>query len=598
MNDPMTLGTAAAPRGADPGSTATRWFAPAWTMLPLGARRCLVRNPLDGAAAELSSGEYAVLAACEGCCTLDEHEARAAQQVSAPPGHRPAIRELLERCARQGLLISLPDLAARFGPASDTVLPPPEITISSADRPRLLRRLLESAARVRERSGGAYRWHLADDSRSEDHRRANREAIASVPALDVSYHDLWLEESLEAELVAALPGLAPEIRSLLQAAGPGESTCGRVVNYLLLRFAGKRFLHLDDDAIIEPRRPPLARPGVETVFAPEAAYWYESFAAAFAACPEIPLDPFAAHARWLGMPMADAWRQADAEPGGHRVGNNIPPPLGSHFVPQARVVFTGTHVLGDPGWGTFSGQQLAVGRETRQWLAAHPEAARYAFESQIHWRGRPALHLVPQAGLSTTTLTGIDNSVLIPPALRAGRAVDTLIGEITRCIHPAGWEAILPFALPHVREARRKWLTPADTYVLRPGRLLTSYARWRFASIRAGGAAERLTTLGSMFIDLGGASDATVIGLLEEQAADHASRILFSMHEQLDDASVPAAWKDTLRRWLASPLFKIDGASLRKHIVSLDTVRSVARDYGRALIAWPTLWAHCRERFQ
>jgi hypothetical protein len=296
------------------------------------------------------------------------------------------------------------------------------------------------------------------------------------------------------------------------------------------------------------------------------------------------------------MPMADAWRQAESGPEGHRIGE-IPPPLGAHFAPEARVVFTGSHVVGDPGWGSFSSQQLIVGRETLDWLAAQPGAVRYAFESQIHWRGRPALHLAPQAGLSTTTLSGIDGSVLIPPALRTGRAMDTTIGEITRSIHPTAWEAILPFALPHVREARRNWLTPADAQELRPGRMLVWYARRRSALLHADGAAQRLIALGSMFIDLGGASDATLTGLVEEQAADRASRIQFGIHQQLDDASVPAAWKDALRPWLGSPLLKVDAASLRKYVHSLDEVRSVARDYGRALVVWPRLWEHCRNRF-
>ncbi|HEX8009605.1 MAG TPA: hypothetical protein VF814_01485 [Casimicrobiaceae bacterium] len=589
-------GTAAA-GGSAAGVTATRWFAPAWTMLPLASRRCLVRNPLNGAAAELSSGEYAVLCACEGCRTLDEHEARAAQQLSAPPEHRSAIRELLERCARRGLLLSLADLAARFGASSGSAQPSPEIVIRSADRPQLLRRLLAGAARVQERTGAAYRWHILDDSRSEDHRRANREANASVSALDVTYHDLSLADSLEAELLAAFPELASEIRSLLQAGRDGEYTCARPLHYVLLRFAGRRFLHLDDDVLIEPRQPPLSRPGVETTCAPEAAHWYEGFDAAFAACPELPLDPFAAHARWLGMPLADAWQQAEREPGGHRVGE-LPPQLGSRFAPQARVVFTGTHVLGDPGWGTFSGQQLAVGRETREWLAAHPEASRYAFASQVHWRGWPALQLAPEHVLSMTTLSGIDDSVLIAPALRLARATDTIVSEVTRAIHPAAWGVVVPFALPHVREARRKWLTPADAYLLRPSRLIVSYARRCSASLRADDPAQRLAMLGSMFVDLGGASDATVTGLFEELAADSASRLLFSMHEQLDDAMLPAAWKDTLREWLTSPMFKLDAASVRQRIGPLDTVRSVARDYGKALIAWPKLWEHCRGRFR
>ena len=64
---------------------------------------------------------------------------------------------------------------------------------------------------------------------------------------------------------------------LLQAARPEEYTCARPLHYVLLRFAGKRFLHLDDDVLIEPRRPPLSRPGVDTSFGIEAAHWYESF---------------------------------------------------------------------------------------------------------------------------------------------------------------------------------------------------------------------------------------------------------------------------------------------------------------------------------
>src|SRR5207245_8874467 len=107
------------------GATSDRlWFVPELITLPLAARRCLVRNALNGAALELSSGEHAVLAACEGCRTLAEHEARVATQLRAPEEHLPAIRELLERCARQGLFVSLPVLVARFATPLSYPLPP------------------------------------------------------------------------------------------------------------------------------------------------------------------------------------------------------------------------------------------------------------------------------------------------------------------------------------------------------------------------------------------------------------------------------------------------------------------------------------------
>jgi hypothetical protein len=149
-----------------------------------------------------------------------------------------------------------------------------------------------------------------------------------------------------------------------------------------------------------------------------------------------------------------------------------------------------------------------------------------------------------------------------------------------------------------LREGRRRWLRPQDHYVVRPTRLLVTFARLRAASIRTENPAERLATLGEMFVDLAAADDATLISLLEEQAADYMSRVRFSVREQLDDPSVPQAWKAVLEPWLASPALALDAASLSRQVVPLENVRAMALDYGRTLMAWPTLWEHCRSRFQ
>ena len=129
MIDPMPTEMACDARGATPhieeraGTAVQRWIVPELRMLPLAARRCLVRNPLNGTSLELSAGEYAVLSTCEGGHTLADHEANAASRLSAPPEHRPAIRELLERCARRGLLMSLHELVSRFGSTGESVAP-------------------------------------------------------------------------------------------------------------------------------------------------------------------------------------------------------------------------------------------------------------------------------------------------------------------------------------------------------------------------------------------------------------------------------------------------------------------------------------------
>ena len=598
----VTAATVAAARAADPtpdahATVAALWLVPSLLMLPLAARRCLVRNPLNGAAVELSSGEYAVLSACEGCQSLAAHEARAARQLSAPDEHRPAFRELLERCARQGLLMSLPDLVARFGqPQLQATTPSPEIVIRTADRPQLLLRLLQGAEKLHTSAGCIYRWHVVDDSRHEESRRGNRAAIARCSALGATHHDLCLPESLEAELCGEFPKLQAEIHLLLAPPRGEELTYGRPINYLLLRFAGRRLLMLDDDVLIDPRRPALSPRGAEVSLAPEVAYWYESTDAALRACPALDVDPFAAHARWLGLPLAQAWTQAMRDPGGLRVGD-LPAACGAAFAADARILFTRNHVLGDPGWAKFASQLLVLAPETRHWLAAHPGAARYAFTSHVHWRGRVALRVAPHQTLSTTTLTGFDDSVLLPPTERCTRDADVLLGEAARCVYPAAWHAELPFALPHLRDARRQWLRPDQTFALGPSLLLITHARAMSPAIRAEAAAERMRTLGACLLDLAAASDSTLRNLQEEQAIDYCGRIRFSIQEQLADSSLPVAWHAVLQQWLQGPAFRLDRSSLRASLVAPDAVRGEAQRYGRTLEVWPQIWNHCRERF-
>jgi len=567
-------------------------------MLPLARQRCLVRNPVNGAAAELSSGEYAVLSACDGCFTLSEHETRAARHLSAPPAHRPAIRKLLERCVREGLLLPLPDMVGRFGVEGATKLGPiAGISIPTADRPRFVARLLGEASALQGRTGVAHQWHLFDDSRSEEHRRANREAIALRPDLQVTYHDLSIADSLEKVLSTELPGLREEIASLLMAAGSGEASFGRPINHAFLRFAGRRFLSIDDDARIEPRRPPLARAGADVALEEKATFWYGTFDAAFAACPPLTVDPISEHAGWVGLPMASAWRRAERESGELRT-EDLSVIAGQCFDPDARVIFTWNHVLGDPGWLKFSGELLAVTAETRAWLTANADAARLAFDSQIRWIGYPSLRLSPQNSLSTTTLTGFDDTVLLPPSTRTGRATDPMIGELTRCIHPAAWTVSLPFALPHVRESGRQWISPSEMPELDVNRLIMGLLHPRSVAVRAGDPASRLATLGAILVDLAAAGDATLRGLIEEHVVNRASRLAFRVNEQLDDAATPAEWKHVLREWQGSPMLSVDAGSLSQQTISLASLRAQARSFGRALIAWPRLWLHCRERFQ
>ena len=104
--------------------------------------------------------------------------------------------------------------------------------------------------------------------------------------------------------------------------------------------------------------------------------------------------------------------------------------------------------------------------------------------------------------------------------------------------------------------------------------------------------------LGALYLDLAAASDAELTDMQIQHAAEYAAHVHFGIEEQLSDPSLPAAWKDKLKQWLASSNYKLDPASLRARITSIAEVRGLAQGYGRALLAWPRLWSFCRERFQ
>ena len=327
----------------------TCWLAPQLRMLPVATRRCFVRSPFNGASLQLSSGEHAVLAACEGCYTLGEHEARAAAQLGAPAAHRRAIRELLERCAEQGLLLSVPQLVSRFGtPSAAGPVPFGGVVVRTADRPQLLARLLACAETLEARGGEKRLWLVVDDSHDPANEQANRAAIANARSLAITHYDRTAAAALQEALVAEFPRAAMELEWLLAPGLDGEATYGRPLNHALLRLAGRAFVSVDDDVLLEPRRPPLSDAGFAVSDAPDELTWYESEESLLQHCSRADVDPIAEHAQWLGLPLADAWVRAEEE-GGPLAAMQIDAAQATRFASDARIIFTQSHACGDPG---------------------------------------------------------------------------------------------------------------------------------------------------------------------------------------------------------------------------------------------------------
>ena len=289
-----------------PGSVQPRWYAPAWVTLPLAARRCCVRNPVNGVVAELSADQHAVLTACDGCHTI-EHAAAVHRKLRIREGDRATISNWLGDFASKGLFLSLNALLQWFSAPAEWVAPPfAGIVIRTCDRPTLLTRVLASATTLETRVQRRYRYHILDDSRDPANRAINARIVADS-ALDTHYRDLASNDALVDELTRAFPTATDTIGWLLGPPMEGETTYGRPVNLALLLTAGRRVLMLDDDALLEPRAPPAADSGFSVSSAPDELFCFADQAETDHACPPTDVDPFVSHLEWLGAPAGSAW---------------------------------------------------------------------------------------------------------------------------------------------------------------------------------------------------------------------------------------------------------------------------------------------------
>lgn len=587
-----------APLDAAAANATTRWLVPELATLPVAARRCVVQSKLDGAAIELSSGEHAVLRACEGCGTLEEHATHAAAQLGAPPEHKSAIRELLDRCARAGLLRTLPDLVQRFGaPSAAESEPLAAVAIRTADRPQLLARLLASAEAIEARSGRRRRWIVVDDSRESANEHANRSAIDAHRKLETEHIDRAQSDMLIDALRAEFSASSREIDWLLGAGVPGEATYGRPLNHALLRLAGHKFASIDDDVLLEPRRPALCEDGFAVSDDSDELVWFDDDQSLWDACPVLTLDPIVEHEQWLGLPLADAWLKAERQAGPLAL-IRMQPGEARRFDARARVLFTHNHACGDPGSSLLPLQQLTLPEHSRRWLEGNPGAAAYAFEQRINWRGQVRLRLAPQRVLNFTTMVGIDNRSLLPPAPRNQRNEDLVFGIAAQSMYPASWVADLPFGLAHLRATAKRWLsssTPCGQDLLQ---VAYSYLDENASRIAAESAQARLAAIGALLLDLAAASDRELGALLARCAAQVGSQLLFAIQAQLDDPRLPAAWKRALAPWLRSPALVLDADVLRGRLGDRAHLRAFVRSYGSAVLAWPQLWEFCRQRYR
>ena len=584
---------------ADPRRT---WIAGEAFMLPIAARECLVRNRRTGEIAVATPETYALLQYCRRFRTLDDHVRTVCSAIPELSGRQPWARQQLEGFCRAGILEPADAIVRSWqddAAAIETAPSGGRVTIRTCERPHLLQRLLSSIGSNAAVDASAHVFEVLDDSRTAIARQRNREACEQAGSrLRIRYRNLAEGSGLLSALESRFAGARSEIAWLL-GAGRDGATYGRPVNWSLLLHAGQRFLSVDDDVIIDPRRSPVPCEGFAVSSAPDRLWFYADREEILRDAPSLALDPFVEHLAVLGRSLREVLE--------HHAPSGVPGQLcrelASEDLPRldrrSHVMFTQNGVLGDSGMALHPHALYTVDDDAFARFTSSATAYRQYTRSRCNWRGQPGTRLATARALTFSTVAGIDNRLLLPPTAREFRNEDLLLGDVASFMYPHALMLDLPWSLLHFRDPEKEWMAlgAPDVHKQDVLHVLLEIVADASRQCRAEGPEARLDFLGHVMLDWASASDARLREYLEEHLIEHRTRIGFALREQLErHPDAPVYWRKDVEDYLRGPNMRFRKNDLAEAAADIEVVRATLSNYGRALAVWPALWQHCRDR--
>ena len=544
---------------------------------------------------EVDAGVARLLSLCQGCKTLEGHAAVIARSGMA--GDAPAVMSTLQSLAMSGLLRNCADLlsAARSGATTDAT-PITTVAIVTADRPRVLRRGLESFARHLDAQGRRARLLVVDGSREHDHQVENRKVAADLARAGgrvVDYAGAAEARALRERLAAA--GASETMLDF--ALTPGSIGANR--NLVLLLTAGEHVLMADDDMICEPWTRETAARGV-AVWGhtdPQDSEFLVSREDVRHAAAWSSGDLLAAHEALLDHPMQELLTSGDPPDLGEICGHLIAA-LAEGRRAAVRLTFTG--MAGDSGTYCPYSRLFASG-PTQARLAA----SRDVFERAL--RTREVLRIVSRATLThdprcMAGCMGLANQAGVPPFPPIGRNEDGVFGAMVNALDPLTLFAYVPVGVVHdsSRPAVYEDRSMRSASETRVSELLILLTRAAMLGAVDTDPAMRLARLSGALVELGrldaGAFTRHVTRVMLDSRAQQLTRIEAMVSRP---AEYPPYWRSSLEEYrralvrsLARPDFflPVEFQEAGGVEAGFRTVQQFVGGFGTLLASWPEIW--------
>ncbi len=469
-------------------------------LIPVDAQMTLVINRENGRQQLLVPSLVQALTTCTRFDTVAGHARRLCAEFSNLSGQIEGVQKTLEQLRANGFFLEATTVTSRLNESTSKQRKPTRVFIITCDRPAALERLLESMLSVSGLAQYERIW-LVDDSRSEENRELNRDAMERFnikSAASIGYFGQAEQIEFLDQLIAAEPEHESGLRFLLDRNGwEGQPTYGRSRTLCLLLSVGARAIMMDDDILCRAVAPAVPEKGIAVgqEHGREASFFSdrESMMDIAVRLSESPLD---LHTRYLGASLGETLQglndgpfTADQLATGNAAMANV-------WRADSPVLITQCGAWGDPGTSNVH-WALELGEFSTSRLLSAPQGVTAAIENRAVWLGSPRPTIIKMAFMSQ--MTGVDNSALLPPYFPAFRGEDLLFASMVEAMHPRAAVLEHGFAVPHLPEERARKTLRDPIATAGSVALFASYLTSRIDYTDANEAEERLAMLASDF---------------------------------------------------------------------------------------------------
>jgi hypothetical protein len=459
------------------------------------------------------------------------------------------------------------------------------VMIRACDRPARLEALLGTLADYEQRRRAGRRYVVLDDSRTPTGRAANGRLVTDfaarcrVPATRVD------GTAVVEKVAAAVPEAAPALRFAVPTSDEPGSRPGKGFNLATLLGAGASWVMLDEDNLLDLRRPRDAANGLELGRRAEAGTrFFDDVEEALGAGVEFDEDPIEHALALCGRTVGEAVA-------GRSELRSEEPLMGG--LEDARIA-TVTHGHRGHSCSATSLWMYLLEGEARASLWRGAERYRRNLRDAAVWWGSRRPFLQPHGNF---TPFAVDGTRMVPPTMPDGRGEDLLFGILIAAIDPTAVALHSNLTIGHRQEGARartalldRPVTPDfDVFVAS----LVSTASAALDTLDPGA---RLLALAQHLRGIEQAPDSELLDRVAEHASQARSQLVQRLDMVVADAEdAPPHWRadvDLLlavnRRALAEP--PPPGFLDWPQPLPLARVRARLKAFAALLEHWPALW--------